>query len=138
MQKTSAEKITKLIEEFYGIAGARFSKRFTAYSCEVESIENFKDFWTATVIHAEIKETGKKVILLPYMALKNLSEKMKRMDKEILLHICLYHKRLLHEYGEVFLFHDELLYPTPIEILHSEEEKEKICDHFAESILKIV
>lgn len=98
-------KIRKLIKEFYEIARARFKNAFGTYLHEVD-VKDEKNIpikhYQAMVVAVEDKKSGKRRILLPYLAPKSFVGQVKEIWNIMFPHIDSYHKRLLHEYAEVF------------------------------------
>jgi len=133
----AAEKIRDLIEEFYEISKTRFGDDFGIRLHEFDPQEKdiVRGLNCATVVTIRRKKSGNRCMLVSYIALKGFREKIEQIRNKIFSHIMYYFRRLLHEYGEVFLFHNELLNPPTDQVAYFQVEKEDICDRFAKALI---
>lgn len=133
-----ARKIRDLIEEFYEISKIRFRDNFGTRLHEFDPHEKdvVRGLNCATVVTIKRKKTGKRCMVVSYITLRGFKEKVEQIRSKIFSHIMRYFERLLHEYAEVFLFHNELLNLPTAEAKYFQVDKENICNRFAKAILK--
>lgn len=136
---TCAKKRKIALESFSKIAKDRFGDSFGYRLHEFDAKEEdlAKQLENATVITVRSKKTHKQCMVLSFLAPKGSGSQIKYINKKFLPYIQQYQEQLFHEYGEVFLFHEELLKsPKAKPALPAAKEKE-ICDHFANTLLQL-
>ena len=131
-----AKKVATLIEEFYNIAKARFADAFghRLHMFDPKDKDIVRQLDRATVVTLRERKSGKKCMVVSYLATENFA---KQVEQKIFPHIHSYHRGLLHEYAEVFLFYHDLLNPPTVKVPHLEMKREQICDRFAKALLKL-
>lgn len=131
--------IRGLIKEFYEIAKERFRNNFgiVLHEVDIGYKDISKEFSQAIVFVVENETNGKRCMVLTYVAPKGFIKDLEGITSKVFPHIDSYHKQILHEYAEVFLFHNELLNPPGDKAAHSEDDREDICNHFAKALLKL-
>ncbi len=121
-----AKKVCMIIEKLYSLTKSRFMNRFTIDFIDVNAstVPNINLYLLLSVSVWRDKKSGDMFLQIYYLKAKPNSGQI--IDSYI------YHRRLLHEYGEVFLFHNDLFNSPNTLNSVSGAKRNVICDQFAD------
>lgn len=123
-----AKKVCEIIKGLYSLAKARFCDRFTIrfFDMDTAEVPHIGDSEPYFYLYVSVweEESGEQVLFVHYLK-RNATSKQK-------VNYQAYHKRLLHEYAEVFLFHNGPFNPPGAPEDITVAEREASCDQFAD------